>query len=120
MPGLIMMSVITNSYSKTLVNRVFFSTKFQRRLEELMVRPVSSAVILLGYNLWRCGPQGWRWVPVVTLNVAVLHPGLRSQHLGLYRGSWCFFTSLVFALGGFYHAVFARFERYRSIPKLCC
>ena len=47
-PGLIMMSVITNSYSNVVSS--FFSTKFQRSIEELMVAPVSPHVILLGYT----------------------------------------------------------------------
>ena len=46
-PGLIMMAVITNSYSNVVSS--FFSTKFQRSIEELMVAPVSPHTILLGY-----------------------------------------------------------------------
>ena len=37
-PGLIMMSVITNSYSN--VSSSFYSAKFQRNIEELLVAPV--------------------------------------------------------------------------------
>src|SRR5690606_21767068 len=46
-PGLIMMSVITNSYSN--VASSFFSTKFQHSVEELLVSPVPNWTILLGY-----------------------------------------------------------------------
>lgn len=46
-PGIIMMSVITNSYSNTVSS--FFSAKFQRHLEELLIAPVYNWVILAGY-----------------------------------------------------------------------
>lgn len=46
-PGLIMMSVITNSYAN--VSSSFFSAKFQRNIEELLVAPVPTWVIIFGY-----------------------------------------------------------------------
>lgn len=46
-PGLIMMSVITNSYGNVVSS--FFSAKYQRSIEEMMVSPVSNWVILFGY-----------------------------------------------------------------------
>ena len=46
-PGLIMMSVITNSYANVVSS--FFSMKFQRSIEELLVSPVPNWVILMGY-----------------------------------------------------------------------
>ena len=48
-PGLIMMSVITNSYSN--VASSFFSNKFQRSIEEMMVSPMPNWVILAGFIL---------------------------------------------------------------------
>ncbi|WP_371195601.1 ABC transporter permease [Glaciecola sp. SC05] len=46
-PGLIMMSIITNSYSN--VSSSFFSAKFQRNVEELLVAPVPTWVIIMGF-----------------------------------------------------------------------
>ena len=46
-PGLIMMSVITNSYIHT--SSAFFSIKFQRSIEELLVSPMPNIIILLGF-----------------------------------------------------------------------
>lgn len=46
-PGLIMMSIITNSYSN--VSSSFFSAKFQRNVEELIVAPVPTWVIIMGF-----------------------------------------------------------------------
>ena len=43
-PGLIMMSVIQNSYSNVVSS--FFSQRFQRSIEELLVSPVPNYVIL--------------------------------------------------------------------------
>ena len=48
-PGLIMMSVITNSYSNVVSS--FYSAKFQRSIEELLVSPVPHHIILTGYVL---------------------------------------------------------------------
>ncbi len=46
-PGLIMMAVITNSYAN--VASSFFSAKFQRNIEELLVAPVPTHVVIAGY-----------------------------------------------------------------------
>lgn len=48
-PGLIMMSVITNAYGNVVSS--FFGSKFQRSVEELLVSPVSPHTILLGYTI---------------------------------------------------------------------
>ena len=52
-PGLIMMSIITSSYAN--VSSSFFSQKFQRNIEELLVAPVPSHVIILGFILGGLG-----------------------------------------------------------------
>jgi ABC-2 type transport system permease protein len=46
-PGLIMMAIITNSYAN--VSSSFFSAKFQRNVEELLVAPVPTWVIIMGF-----------------------------------------------------------------------
>nr|VUD33601.1 multidrug ABC transporter [Raoultella sp. NCTC 9187] len=46
-PGLIMMAVITNAYAN--VASSFFSAKFQRNIEELLVAPVPTHVVIIGY-----------------------------------------------------------------------
>ena len=48
-PGLIMMSVITNSYSNVVSS--FFAAKFQRFVEEILVSPMSNNTVLWGYVL---------------------------------------------------------------------
>ena len=46
-PGLIMMSVITNSYGNVVSS--FFGAKFGRHVEEMIVSPMSNATIILGH-----------------------------------------------------------------------
>src|SRR3954452_5682104 len=46
-PGLIMMSVITNSYANVVSS--FFGAKFGKHIEELLVSPLPNWVIVLGY-----------------------------------------------------------------------
>lgn len=111
-PGLIMMSVITNSYSNVVSS--FFSTKFQRSIEELMVAPVSPHVILLGYTFGGVA-RGLAVGLIVTL-MSLLFTRLQVQHIGL-TVTVVFFTSLVFALGGFINATFARsFDDISIVP----
>ena len=46
-PGLIMMSVITSSYTNVVSS--FFGAKFQRFVEEMLVSPTPNYIILLGF-----------------------------------------------------------------------
>lgn len=46
-PGLVMMTLITNSYFNTVSS--FFGAKFQRSIEEIVVAPVPSWTILIGF-----------------------------------------------------------------------
>ena len=57
-PGLMAMSVITNSYSN--VSSSFYSAKFQRNIEELLVAPVPNYLII-----WGLSPVVWRVVCVL-------------------------------------------------------
>ena len=113
-PGLIMMAVITNSYSNVVSS--FFSTKFQRSIEELMVAPVSPHVILLGYTLGGVA-RGLSVGLIVTL-MSLFFTRLQVQHVGLTIAV-VFLTSLVFSLGGFINAVYARsFDDISIVPPL--
>ena len=57
-PGLVMMSVIQNSYGN--ISSSFFGAKFGRHIEELMVSPMPSWVILTGYVTGGISPLGQR------------------------------------------------------------
>jgi len=111
-PGLIMMSVITNSYSNVVSS--FFSTKFQRSIEELLVSPTPNHVILIGYVLGGVarGLSVGFIVTCMSLAFAELH-----IHNWLVMISIVFLTSVVFSLAGFINAVFAKsFDDISIVP----
>ncbi len=111
-PGLIMMSVITNSYS-TVVSSVY-STKFQRNIEELLVSPVPNWVILSGFVIGGVA-RGLGVGFIVTL-LSLFFTDLQVQNLGVTIAI-VFLTSVLFALGGFINAVFANsFDDISIIP----
>ena len=111
-PGLIMMSVITNSYSNVVSS--FFSTKFQRSIEELLVSPTPNHIILIGYVLGGVarGLAVGFIVTCTSLAFAELH-----IHNWLVMISIVFLTAVVFSLAGFINAVFAKsFDDISIVP----
>ncbi|GGB80484.1 transport permease protein [Marinobacterium zhoushanense] len=111
-PGLIMMSVITNSYGNVVSS--FFGTKFQHNIEELLVAPVPNWVILAGYVIGGMA-RGLAVGLIVTL-LSLFFTNLQIHHLGVTVGI-VLLTSIVFALGGFINAVFANtFDDISIIP----
>ncbi|MEM9102803.1 MAG: ABC transporter permease [Pseudomonadota bacterium] len=111
-PGIIMMSVITNSYSNVVSS--FFSAKFQRSIEELLVSPTHSLTILLGYlagGIIRGLLTGF----IVTL-VSLFFVDLQVKNWGIVI-LVVFLTSTLFSLGGFINAVFAKkFDDISIVP----
>lgn len=111
-PGLIMMSVITNSYSNVVSS--FFSLKFQKNIEEILVSPVPNWVVLLGYvsgGVVRGLAVGF----IVTL-LSLGFTDLQIHNVAI-TASVVMLTAVVFALGGFINAVFARsFDDISIVP----
>ena len=111
-PGIIMMSVITNSYSNVVSS--FFSAKFQRHIEELLVAPVPNIYILLGY-IGGGVSRGLLTGAIVTL-VSLFFVDLQIHNVAVV----CIvilLTSTLFALGGFINAVFAKkFDDISIVP----
>ncbi len=111
-PGLIMMSVITNSYSNVVSS--FFSSKFQRNVEELLVSPVSPHTILIGYTIGG-SLRGLAVAFIVTL-LSLFFTELQVHHLGV-TVLVIILTAITFSLGGFINAVYARnFDDISIIP----
>ncbi|WP_439133682.1 ABC transporter permease [Pseudomaricurvus sp.] len=111
-PGLIMMSVITNSYSNVVSS--FYSAKFQHNVEELLVSPTPNYIILLGYI---CGgvARGLMVGLIVTV-VSLLFTRLHIQHFGI-TVAIVLLTSVLFSLMGFVNAVYANsFDDISIIP----
>ncbi|CAI3797388.1 MULTISPECIES: ABC transporter permease [Pseudomonas] len=111
-PGLIMMSVITNSYGNVVSS--FFGSKFQRSIEELMVSPVSPHTILVGYVLG--GVLRGLAVGVIVTILSMFFTDLQVHHLGV-TVVVVLLTATIFSLLGFVNAVFARnFDDISIIP----
>ena len=111
-PGLIMMSVITNSYGNVVSS--FFGSKFQRSIEELMVSPVSPHIILIGYVAG--GVLRGLAVGLIVTLLSLFFTQLQVHHLGV-TVLVVLLTATIFAMGGFINAVFARnFDDISIIP----
>jgi len=111
-PGLIMMSVITSSYQN--VSSSFFGQKFQRNIEELLVAPVPTHIIIWGFLLGGMG----RSIIVSSLVTAV-----SLFFVPLQVVSWSvviatlLLTSILFSLAGLFNGIFAQsFDDVTIIP----
>lgn len=111
-PGLIMMSVINNSYSNVVSS--FYSAKFTKSVEELLVSPVPNYVILLGFVLGGT-LRGLLVGGIVTL-LSSFFTDLHIHSIGV-TVSVMFLTSLLFSLAGLINAIFANsFDDISIIP----
>lgn len=111
-PGLIMMSVITNSYSNVVSS--FYSTKFQRHIEELLVSPVPNWVILSGYVVG--GSARGLGVGFIVTCLSLFFTDLQIHNLWVMVAV-VLLTAILFSLGGFINAVFANsFDDVSIIP----
>lgn len=111
-PGLIMMAVIQNSYSNVVSS--FFSQKFQRSVEELLVSPVPNYVILSGFIVG--GMARGLAVGAIVTSLALFFADIQIAY-PLITISVILLTSIVFSLAGFINAVFANsFDDISIIP----
>ncbi len=112
-PGIILMSVISHSYANVVSS--FYSTKFQRHIEELLVAPVPNWVILAGYV---CGGivRGIM-VGLVVAAISLLFTQIDVAHPWIAVAVFVL-TATLFALAGFINAVFAEsFDDIAIIPS---
>ena len=111
-PGLVMMSVIQNSYGN--ISSSFFGAKFGRHIEELLVSPMPNWVILAGY----VAGAVLRGVIVgaIVLCVAMLFTRVRIPH-PLVTISSVLLGATIFSLAGFVNAVYAKkFDDVAIVP----
>ena len=114
-PGLILMSVITNSYGNVVSS--FFSAKFQRHLEEMLVSPLPNYIIILGHAAG--GVMRGLIVGVIVTTVAMGFTDLEIRYPLLVVFT-LFCTAVTFSLGGMINAIFARkFDDVSLIPASC-
>ncbi|MDR2212394.1 MAG: ABC transporter permease [Pseudomonadales bacterium] len=111
-PGLIMMAVVNNSYANVVSS--FFGQKFQRSVEELLVSPVPNHIILIGFVAGGVA-RGFA-VGFIASVISLFFSGLHMHNL-LVTVLVVLLSSVVFSLGGFINAVFARnFDDISIIP----
>ena len=111
-PGLILMSVIQNSYSNVVSS--FFSTKLQHYVEELLIAPVPNWVILGGYVVG--GVARGIMVGIVVTLVSLLFTELSIDSYGFTLLVFVL-TAILFSLAGFINAVYATtFDDISIVP----
>jgi len=112
-PGIILMAVISHSYANVVSS--FYSTKFQRHIEELLVSPVPNWVILVGYT--GGGVARGMLVGSIVAGISTVFSDFQVQN---WPVAICIFvlTAVLFALAGFINAVFAdSFDDISIIPN---
>ena len=111
-PGLILMSVITQSYANVVSS--FYGSKFQRYVEELLIAPIPLSLILLGFVSGGVA-RGLIVGGLVTL-VASFFVTIQVHNLPVMLSIFLL-TSILFSLAGFINAVYAKsFDDISIIP----
>ncbi|OGT33151.1 MAG: ABC transporter permease [Gammaproteobacteria bacterium RIFCSPHIGHO2_02_FULL_39_13] len=112
-PGLIMMQVIMNSYVNS--SSSFFSMKFQRNIEELLISPTPNVIVLLGFVTGSVA-RGFI-VGIIVMCIALLFTHLTVHHVGLMFLT-VLITSVFFATAGVINGIVARnFDDVSWIPS---
>lgn len=111
-PGLILMAVITNSYSNVVSS--FYGSKFQRHIEEMLVSPTPNVIILLGFIVG--GMARGLSVGIAVTAVAMFFTDLQLPHPWVVL-SMVLLTSMLFSLAGLINGVYARsFDDISIVP----
>jgi ABC-2 type transport system permease protein len=111
-PGLIMMAIVTNSYSNVVSS--FFGSKFNHSVEELLVSPIPNYVILMGYVVG--GVTRGMLVAVVVTIVSLFFTELHI-HSYFVVVVIVLMTATLFSLAGFINAVYANsFDDISIVP----
>lgn len=111
-PGLIMMSVITNSYSNVVA--AFFNAKMYGHVQEMLTSPIPNHVILLGYI--GGGMARGILVGLIVTIVSLFFSDLTIKHPFITVGI-LLLTSMLFSIMGFINAVYAKnFDDISIVP----
>ncbi|CAI8959445.1 ABC transporter permease [Methylocaldum szegediense] len=112
-PGVILMSVITNAYGNVVAS--FYSTKFQRNIEEMLISPIPNWIILAGYVGGGIA-RGFAVGGVVGI-VGLFFTDIRPAHPGLVASVFLL-TAALFSLAGFINAIYANsFDDISIVPN---
>jgi ABC-2 type transport system permease protein len=112
MPGLVMMSIITNSYTNVVSS--FYGAKYSRHIEEMQIAPVPNIVILLGFI-------SGGMVRGISVGIAVTLVSLLFTEFTIYNPFVvllvALLTSCLFSLAGLINAIFANsFDAISIVP----
>ena len=111
-PGLIMMSIITNSFGNVV--SAVFGSRFQKNIEEVLISPLRKSVLLLGFLSG--GIVRGFLVGMLVVIVSMFFAPIKIYHWGIFLFT-TILTTLLFGLGGFINSVFAkRFDDINLIP----
>lgn len=111
-PGMIMMSIITNSYANVVSS--FYSSKFQKHIEEMLVSPMPNYIIIWGFISG--GIARGLTVGLAVTFTASFFTDLQFQNIPLLI-IVSLLTCILFSLAGFINAVFANsFDDISLIP----
>jgi ABC-2 type transport system permease protein len=111
-PGLIMMSVIINSYGN--VSSSLYSVRFQKNIEEMLISPMNNGLLLLGYVLG--GVFRGLIVGILVFIIASFFLTIEFSQLPLTL-LVVLLVSAIFSLAGFTNAMVARnFDDIMLIP----
>ncbi|GAB3345302.1 ABC transporter permease [Lysobacter tyrosinilyticus] len=111
-PGLVMMSVIQNSYGN--ISSSFFGAKFGRHVEELLVSPMPNWVILGGY-VTGAVLRGLL-VGAIVLAISMLFTRVSMPHPFITLAT-VLLGATIFSLAGFVNAVYAKkFDDIAIVP----
>ncbi|OGT52493.1 MAG: ABC transporter permease [Gammaproteobacteria bacterium RIFCSPHIGHO2_12_FULL_42_13] len=103
-PGLVMLSIMTNAYSNT--SSSFFLTKFTKSIEEMLVSPMLNFVMLLGFMLG--GTIRGILVGTVVLIISLLFTHIPLQHPVIVV-TISILASMIFSLGGLVNGIYAKY-----------
>jgi ABC-2 type transport system permease protein len=111
-PGLIMMAVITNSYANVCSS--FYSAKFQRNIEEILVAPVSNWIIIVGFV--GGGVARALIIGVIVTCVSMFFVDIKIFNFPVIIIT-LLLTSVLFSTAGLINAIFAKsFDDISIIP----
>ena len=112
-PGLILMAVINASYQNVVGS--FFGAKWGKSLEELLVSPTPNSIVLLAYVTG--GVARGMLVGLIVTGVSLLFTDLNVFSMGILT-SVAALTAILFSLGAFINAIFAKTFDDVSIVRL--
>lgn len=102
-PGIIMMSVVTQSFMHSAFG--YYIAKFQKSIEEIQVSPTPYWIMILGYVTG--GVLRGLVTGAILLLISLFFTPLPISH-AVHVLAFAFLTSVVFSLAGLINAIFAK------------